>query len=356
MEEKKREVINLVEVVRKIYSKRRKFFLPLSITFVLSCVYIFSLPRYYMTDASLAPEMESSLGAGGTLGSIASSFGIDLGDMQTSDAITPLLYPDLMEDNAFVCNLFNTMVQTQDGRIKATYYDYLAKHQKYPWWSGIMSVFGKPKDEGRAADSAQLNPYALSKAQNDVVNAIRGNIAIRVDKKTGVISISVRDQDPLICKMMADSVTSRLQEFITDYRTNKARIDAAYYTTLVDSARREYEKSYMEHARYADANQHTVLESHRNKLTALENEMQLKYTSYSMLMAQLQAAQSKVQERTPAFTLLKGAAVPVRPAGPKRMIFVFVMMFLATFCTTLYILLKDEVTKKIPPQEDKAGE
>lgn len=219
-----------------------------------------------------------------------------------------------------------------------------------------MSVFGKPKDEGRAADSTQFNPYALSRAQNDVVNAIRGNIAIRVDKKTGVISISVRDQDPLICKTMADSVTSRLQEFITDYRTNKARIDVAYYTTLVDSARREYEKSYMEHARYADANQHTVLESHRNKLTALENEMQLKYTSYSMLMAQLQAAQSKVQERTPAFTLLKGAAVPVRPAGPKRMIFVFVMMFLATFCTTLYILLKDEVAKKSPPQEDKAGE
>ena len=108
MEEKKKEVINLVEVVRKIYSKRRKFFLPLSITFVLSCVYIFSLPRYYMTDASLAPEMESSLGAGGTLGSIASSFGIDLGEMQTSDAITPLLYPDLMEDNAFVLKRLHT--------------------------------------------------------------------------------------------------------------------------------------------------------------------------------------------------------------------------------------------------------
>lgn len=35
--------------------------------------------------------MESS-GAGGALGSIAASFGFDLSDMQTSDAITPLLY------------------------------------------------------------------------------------------------------------------------------------------------------------------------------------------------------------------------------------------------------------------------
>ena len=36
------------------------------------------------------------------LGSIASSFGFDLGEMQSSDAINPLLYPDLMDDNAFV--------------------------------------------------------------------------------------------------------------------------------------------------------------------------------------------------------------------------------------------------------------
>lgn len=345
MEEKKREVIDLRDITRKIIQKRRKFYLPLAITFVLSCVYIFSLPRYYTTEARLAPEMESSLGAGGTLGSIASSFGIDLGEMQTSDAITPLLYPDLMDDNAFVCNLFNITVQTQDGRVKATYYDYLTKHLKQPWWSGATSLVRnlfKSKDEDKAAnDSTQFNPYVLSRKQDDVVASIQGNITLSVDKKTGVISINVKDQDPLVCKTLADSVIVRLQGFITNYRTNKARTDVAYYTALADSAHHEYVNAYMEHARYADANQHTVLESHRNKLAALENEMQLKYTSYSMLMAQLQAAQSKVQERTPAFTLLKGAAIPILPAGPKRVIFVLGMMFLVFIIRTLLILKDD---------------
>ena len=350
MEKKKEEVINLKDIILKISSKRRKYYLPLAITFVLSCVYIFSLPRYYITDARLAPEMESTLGAGGTLGSIASTFGIDLGEMQTSDAITPLLYPDLMDDNAFVCNLFNIMVQTQDGKIKTTYFDYLTKHQKLPWWSGATSIldnlFKSNKEEEAATNDSttQFNPYALTRKESDVVATIQGNITIGIDKKTGVISINVRDQDPLVCKMLADSVITRLQDFIINYRTNKARTDVIYYTSLVDSMRTEYEKSYLEHARFADANQHTVLESHRNKLTALENEMQLKYTSYSMMTAQLQAAQSKVQERTPVFTLLKGAAVPIRPAGPKRVIFVFGMMFLVFCCTTLYIL-KNEVMK-----------
>ena len=342
MEENKRKAIDIKEVIRRILARKKKFYLPLTITFVLACVYIFSLPRYYVTDAKLAPEMESSLGTGGTLSSIASSFGIDLGEMQTSDAITPLLYPDLMEDNAFVCNLFNIMVQTQDGKVKATYYDYLTNHQKQPWWSGATSLLGKlfgSKDkDGAKGDSIQFNPYTLTREQSDAVSAIQGNISISVDKKTGVITISVQDQDPLVCKTMADSVIVRLQTFITDYRTNKARTDVIYYTALVDSAHQEYVNAYMEHARYADANQHTVLESHRNKLTALENEMQLKYTSYSMLMAQLQAAQSKVQERTPAFTLLKGASVPIYPAGPKRVIFVFGMMLLVSICVSIYIL------------------
>ena len=345
MEEKKREIIDLRDITRTIIQKRSKFYLPLASTFVLSCGYIFSLPRYYTTEARLAPEMESSLGAGGTLGSIASSFGIDLGEMQTSDAITPLLYPDLMDDNAFVCNLFNITVQTQDGRVKATYYDYLTKHLKQPWWSGATSLVRnlfKSKDEDKAAnDSTQFNPYVLSRKQDDVVASIQGNITLSVDKKTGVISINVKDQDPLVCKTLADSVIVRLQGFITNYRTNKSRTDVAYYTALADSAHHEYVNAYMEHARYADANQHTVLESHRNKLAALENEMQLKYTSYSMLMAQLQAAQSKVQERTPAFTLLKGAAIPILPAGPKRVIFVLGMMFLVFIIRTLLILKDD---------------
>ena len=61
-----------------------------------------------------------------------------------------------------------------------------------------------------------------------------------------------------------------------------------------------------------------------------------------MLMAQLQAAQSKVQERTPAFTLLKGAAVPVKPAGPKRMIFVAFMLFLV-FTVRAFLLVRSEI-------------
>ncbi|WP_238318906.1 hypothetical protein [Segatella baroniae] len=69
----------------------------------------------------------------------------------------------------------------------------------------------------------------------------------------------------------------------------------------------------------------------------MENEMQLKFNAYSAMNSQLQAARAKVLEKTPAFTVIKSATVPTKPAGPKRMIFVAIMLLLSWIATTVYI-------------------
>ena len=54
------------------------------------------------------------------------------------------------------------------------------------------------------------------------------------------------------------------------------------------------------------------------------------------MVTQEQAAKAKVQERTPAFTVVKGAAVPIKAAKPKRMLFVLGMCFLAIIILGIY--------------------
>ena len=61
--------------------------------------------------------------------------------------------------------------------------------------------------------------------------------------------------------------------------------------------------------------------------------MQLKFNAYSALSTQLQNAQAKLQEHTPSFTIVQSASVPVKPAGPKRMAFVFIVVFLSLMVT-----------------------
>lgn len=348
----KEDVIDLGLIFRTLKERKKLFAKVLPTVFVLSCAYILCIPRYYASSLSLAPEIAGN-SMQGTLGSLASSFGIDLGSMETTDAINPLLYPDLMEDNGFVVDLFSIKVKSADGEIDCNYHDYLAKHQKRPWWGycigAIKNIFKSKEKPGAAA--GKKDPYILSKAENDIANAVRSNVGITVDKKTAVITINVNAQDPLICKTVADGVKERLQDYITIYRTNKARIDEKYYQKLLAEAKTDYEKARQLYGNYSDANMEVILESYKAKQVDLENDMQLKYNTYSTIMTQYQAAKAKVQERTPAFTVVKGASAPIRPAGPRRMIFVLGMLILAAIGTSAYIVFK-HTSVLIPNQPD----
>ena len=350
---REQKIINVTEIAKTLWANKRKFVKPLAIVFIISCIYIFSQPRFYSTDAKLAPEMGSGMD-GGTLGSIASAFGFNFGDMQSSDAINPLLYPDLLEDNAFVMKLSEIQVKTQDGEVQSNYFDYLRRFQKKPWWSGITSWISNLLGGKKNSDNAQhADPYALNKTQNNIALIIRRNIGMSVDKKTGVISINIKDQDPLICRTVCDSIIKHLQEFIIDYRTNKARVDLNYYTALVDSAYAEYLNAQQRFAHFSDANMGVVLQKYQTQQSKLENDIQLKYQTYTALVTQQQAAKVKVRERTPVFTILKGASRPIRPAGPKRMVFVFTMMLLTTVATAAYVVLKASGSSERSNSEEK---
>ena len=354
MEEEKKHSITTIDIgllAKRLYARRRLFLYKVwPITFVLACFYIFCIPRYYTSDAKLVPEIGNS-GGTGMLGSLASSFGINLGDMETSDAINPMLYPDLMEDNGFTIAMFPVRVKTSDGEIDTDYFTYLTTCQKYPWWSSVTkaisdaigSLFPKDDEEDATTASGKRSPYWLSKREHNVAETIRGCIHISVNEKTGTIGIQAQAQDPLVAKILADSVQAHLQQFITDYRTNKARIDVEHYEQLALKARHEYDSICRSYARFLETNTNIVMPRYQTALENLQKDMQMKYTTYTSLMAQLETAKAKLQERTPAFTQLKGASVPLRPAGPKRMLFVLFMLILVTVVTAVVILRKDIV-------------
>lgn len=344
--------IDLAEMLKKLLSRKKLFFIVWVITFVVASFYILCIPRYYTTSARLAPELGGSMSTGGTLGSIASSFGFDLGDMQNGDAIFPSLYPDLMEDNAFVARMFPVHVKSLDGEIDTDYKTYLCKHQKSPWWSKAMKWVKQklpiPKKETKrgGGGGGQFNPYLLSEQDDNVANTIRANIAFSYNEKTGVVTISAKAQDPLICKTLCDTIQTYLQEYITEYRTKKSRVDVEHYEQLTKEAFAEYQQARRAYAAYSDGNRHAILQSVTSRISDLQNAMQQKYTRYTAFDTQLQLALSKVQERTPAFTTIKGADTPILPAGPKRMIFVAMMLILATVVTAA-IVLRDDIRKII---------
>lgn len=340
MEEKKQNVDIFLILGR--CKKRISLFLKVGIiTFIISILLIFPIPRYYECSVVLAPE--NAMGNEGALGSITSAIGMNLGGALSGDAIYPELYPQVLQSNDFIKKLINIPVETKDGAVKTTYFEYINKHQKsnilmFPFnWTknAIKNIFSSKQTSGQ--EKEELNLFYLTKKQSDVFSSISNKIGCTNNIKTGAITITVEDQDPLICATIADSVRTKLQDFIIDYRTNKYRIDVNHYKALTSEAKQAYEIARQRYGHFSDSNTGVVMQSYKLKENDLENDMQLKFNTYSMLQNQLQLSQAKLQERTPAFTVIKGATVPQRPAGPKRMAFVITMLFIAMLGTSLYI-------------------
>ena len=348
MEEQK-NIIDLNKIFKILWSKKKTFFIVWVVTFILSCIWIFPQPRYYQAEVSLAPETTGE--DVGELAGIASSFGINLGSSGT-DALYPTLYPDLMKSNDFIVGLMPIQVTTEttddEPSITTDYYTYLNNYQKknpliQPFIKlsiSIKKAFSKER-KGKPLTAKELNPFKLSEKDSKLFESVTNTITCSVDKKTDVISISVIDQDPLVCATMADSVRQHLQDFITQYRTKKTRIDVEYYQNLTDSAKLEYESAVNAYSVFCDANQDVILQSVNSKRDALEQEMQMRYNTYSALKTQLEAMKAKLQEKTPAFTTLKSASVPVKAAGPKRMIFVAMMLVLSSIVLSVWLTRKD---------------
>lgn len=345
MEERKIEhkdmEIDFVKIFKMILEDKRQMLIYCLIAGLMGLIVAFSIPKNYNTEVILAPESSGS-GLSSSISSIASMVGMDMKTGVSNDAIYPELYPDLMGSMDFLTSLFSIKVKSMDGSINTTYYNYIKQYQKTSWWNypqiWIMRLLNNESTLNRIVVN-NVNPFKLTKEQYGIAMSMKGNIKCNVDKKTEIITIDVAAQDPLISATMADSVKTRLQAFITDYRTNKARNDLAYMEKLFKETQIEYAKARQTYGSYADANADLMLESFKAKQADLENEMQLKYNIYTQVAQQLQIAKAKVQERTPAFTVIQSASVPLNKSNMPKSVILFIFMiigFVTRFSIVLY--------------------
>lgn len=346
IEEEEETSIDFAKIFKDLLKHKTLYYKVLPVAFLLAAIYAISLPNYYNCTVKLSPELSGNKSTSG-LANLASSFGINLGTSGVgTEALFPTLYPDLMSSVDFKASLFDVPVTREEDNQTFTYYDYLMNEQKAPWWSAGMKAFFNLFSSKKEEQKTKVNPFRLTKKQAAIVKAIDKNVVCDVDKKTMVITIDVTDQDPLICATMADSVKTRLQKFITDYRTSKARVDLEYNKKMLVEAQAKYDQARDRYAAFADSHRAVTSKSAQTKVTDLQTEMQMRSQILQQVIAQMQEAEMKVQENTPAFTTLQSATVPVVKAGPKRAQMCLIFTFLAFLCTSVYILYKEDDLKQ----------
>ena len=336
--------IDLLEIVYKLWSKKKLILVWCMWGVIAGLVIAFSIPKEFTTSVKLAPETKgNSASISGGLGALASMAGISASGNSGADAVYPTLYPDIVNSVPFATSLFDVPVSDKEGntfKVK----EFLIDETKSPWWGVIISLPGKAiaaiKGNHDATDGEGhvTNNFKLTPEEDKLVKALRDRISASVDQKTNVITIQARMQDPVVSAILVDTVVVRLRKYVTDYRTNKARKDLEYAETLNNEAQQEYYKAQQKLADYTDRNQNLATKSAQITRDRLENEASLAFNLYNETSLQVQNAKSRVQETTPVYTEITPATVPMVPTSPKKGLILGGCTFLAFVACCAWIL------------------
>lgn len=346
--------IDWMEILRKIIAIRKTLYKAAGVGLILGIIIALSIPKQYTVTVTLSPEMGGDK-AGGGLASLASSFLGGAATSNSTDALNATLAPDIVASTPFVLELFNTKVQTLNGKLDTTLVAYLDE-QKQPWWGYIKAAPGmaigaiKSLFSEEADTASVLNPFQLTKEESEKVEGLRQSILADVDKKTAMTTLTVTLQDPKVTAIVADSVVAKLQQYIIDYRIKKAKEDCAYLEQLYKERQQEYYDAQSKYAHYFDSNRNIALQSVRAEQERLQNDMNLAYQVYSQVAQQLQVARAKIQEEKPVFAVVEPATVPLQPSGTSRKVILVGIVFIAICGTGVWKLLGLTYWKKLKEQ------
>ncbi|MCR8884138.1 chain-length determining protein [Phocaeicola plebeius] len=339
--------IDWMGILRQVLAIRKTLYKAAGIGLVIGILIALGTPKQYTVSVTLSPEVSGGNSGSSGLASMAASFlGASVGS-SSPDALNATLAPDIVASTPFLLELFNARVASQDKQIDTTFTAYLDE-QKSSWMGyimkapgmaikGIKSLFTDKEKE----DTATIQEGAIELNEEDAakLEKLRKQITAEVDKKTSITTLTVTLQDPKVAATMADSVVSKLQQYITTYRTSKAKEDCQYLEMLYKERQQEYYAAQQRYARYVDANSNMVFQSTMAERERLQNDMSLAYQVYSQVAQQLQVARAKVQEEKPVFAVVEPAVVPLQPSGTSRKVIVVGFVFLAVALTGAWMLL-----------------
>lgn len=337
--------IDWMGILRQVLAIRKTLYKAAGIGLIIGILIALGTPKQYTVSITLSPEMGSGKSGSGLASMAASFLGGSIGS-DSPDALNATLAPDIVASTPFLLELFDARVVSQDKQIDTTFTAYLDE-QKSSWMgyvlkapgmaiSGIKSLFSEKKEK-----TATIQKGAIELNEKDAakLEGLRQQITADVDKKTAITTLSVTLQDPKVTATIADSVVSKLQQYITAYRTSKAKEDCQYLEKLYKERQQEYYDAQQRYARYVDANSNVVFQSTLAERERLQNDMNLAYQVYSQVAQQLQVARAKVQEEKPVFAVVEPAVVPLNPSGTSRKVIVLGFLFLAVAFTGAWELL-----------------
>jgi uncharacterized protein involved in exopolysaccharide biosynthesis len=329
----------------KIIWKERIWIVLITLLFTIGGIaYALFAREEFVSTGKILPEIQSKVGGLGQFAGLASLAGVDLSSAASaagggSDAIRPDLYPDVLKSTPFFLELLKIKVRTKDNKemLFSQFYD------KF-----VLDNYFKEKDT--KINFPTSNHYIAVSYQTELnLKDLRERIGGVIDKKTGLITVTVKLPDPVVATIITDYSMNFLTNYITNYRIEKSKRDLDFLAERLDAAKGKYFNNQAKKAQYSDQYQLSMMKLQTADLQRerIESEYKISSTFYSTLLQKYEEAKLKLQQETPVIKVLEPPVVPNKRSEPKRAIVVLITTFFGVILGVLFGLIRKKNYKLV---------
>lgn len=329
--------------------KSFRFILIFAVSFaVIGGIFSFGRANTYRAELVLSPELGTR--EEGSISSIADMVGISFDFGNNSEAVNIMIYPNVVASKSFLMELMNIPVRTAesiDTMSLRTFY----KNKKGGWLDGLQRGIGgvlaslrKKNIVGLGENESSTESFILiSDKENAFINKLKNSISVDVDDKTGLIIVASTTSDPYVSAILTDTVGKRLQSYIANYRTTKAKLDYDYFERMSEEAEIKYKKCLDAYADNVDSNMLVILQRVKGKQEKLESDVALAAQMYTQLGQKKEMARAKIQEVKPAFVVIDPVSVPLKATGIGHLFTILLSFIIGVFFASMWVLVGKEI-------------
>jgi LPS O-antigen subunit length determinant protein (WzzB/FepE family) len=344
------DAIDIIALLKDLWGARKTILkITVAFTFLGLFVAVFSKNEFTAATTFVPLAQGSSVG-GGSLGSLASLAGINIGGGVNSEEISPELYPQIVSSIPFQLELLNTPLTIEGQAEPVSYSDYyeniyspgvLSTIKKYT--IGLPGVFIKlvrsaPENIELSAGSKESKLISISQEEYKLIEGLESQISLTVNAKEGFISISATLPEAIASAQVALKAQQLLQEYALDFKTQKSIEQLTYIEERYAEKQKAFNTIQISLARFQDQNTGINTALGRTKLLQLQSEYDLAFTVYSELAKQLETQLLQVKKDTPLFTVLKPVTIPTEKSAPKKALILVVYLFLGFVLSVGFVL------------------
>ena len=357
--------IDIMAIVKRLWNKRKYIIIITSCFMVVGLLFAVLSRPVYKSSCTFVPQMAS--GRSTSASALAALAGMSTFDMEGASTLSPLIYPQLLENADLLRELLYTEIHFEEWDEPVTLFDYYTNpdYQKksifpyiftytYGWplvlLSRLMSIGHAVQQEEIASVSedsttsvSRINYF--SEDEFDCIGTIKSKISIDIDKNDGFLELSCVMDEKLAAAELCETVFNLMDKYITVFKIEKASQTLEYVLGRYEEVHLDYQKKQMALAEFNDANRGTLSATAQTRRDQLLAEYNLAFSTFSDISKKRMQAEMQVKEDQPVLSVVKSIVVPNKPSNSrlkKLIIFTFLGGVLAVGSVIGFDFLKKQ--------------